>query len=1299
MDIQTNQFTTINRGNTNNDQTNNKTRKKDLNIISKILFGQNQTNTIVANSNSSSNNNNRLSVIDQSVSSSKKNSIINDMNAVNNNLRNLNKLNTMNNITSTRKRNYDDSLDNSLNSNNMSNTRTKIKATSSNKTNFYSSIVNIVDTDDNNASKTLTQNKGQKRKTALNANKKKIIENLSISNSKENMFKNNNNGNIQLMKKKPASSVSPKNIISSESNITMNNKKYNPIDSIEYDSATYRNSNKDDNDNDNKSKSKGNNNFINDDKTNIQFSTSMKAGGTNFIEKIFPHIFPRTKTFHYMSKISDRPFSSIMLNSQGSNSNNINKAQSHKKVNKYSSNKNNNNNNNNNDNNNIIQPLTQYFLPTINSMYTPINLNQNPKHHPHYQQQSTLHTGLNRPYSHIQKSTNFDLKFGTSSDIGGMLNSNSNNNNNNNNNNTWFNNYALLSNRRLESGLGDLVNNTNNNNTSTKKGNNNNSKDNNALNIILNLNSSGSNINSNSNNSISHTQQDKKKDYFKKMEKMNEGDFEKIMEVVDKLELTKKAIHSVSIPTNPNISSTQPQSNIFEINNDLTSSFLLTTRSKSTSLTQISFYLISSYNIYANQIGLTEIELFDKLGNKIPIVHSYATSFNNTNNNNNSNSMSTITNDINKNLNTILVKKLFNNTYHTTNENDMWVSPFLPDLRVEVFIDNSISIHKIIIWNYNGKDLNKGVKEMQIYKKNILIWKGIVNKGCYNDKIDYGTVINLSYFNVENFEDKNNSNNNIITTTTATNSNKRNKYYSARKAFYSSSSNNSTNSARNKIPFSTNTLLEMNSMNNSLNVTNESYINLINSTNNNNNNNSNTNSEHKNILLTSVNLETSNNNNIINDLNINSLGNSRLLSSKKVSTITPVSPLKAKNKFITFNHIIITLTSNYGHRKYIGLTGIQFYDENSNMIDIETASTIGANPKDIRSYYDEPDDVRIFENVFNNKNQTDADDQMWLTVIKPNEHLPYIELTFTNAITISKIKFYNYNSLDDLDKCVKTLSMQFYLGNDTEPFESIDNIVLYPGIGDSYVDYGQDISFPYTKNFTLTPKELEPYSNIKLASFLYEQCFETPYLPCGFVLRFSFISNYGDDNEIGVDKIELYDQLGRDIISKYRSKIRIETNSIKINNNNTNNVDKNVHNKNYKQKQSYEDRTEMLLKYNNTALENNEDTQYNNVYMFFRIPIGISFIKITNHGKEPKKGVKNMKVYMDGNVIYDGYLNKKKEEDDKEDVSCNDKGETIILFTCEIGITKFLDDEVLAKPIKRVQKKEVKNGNEVVLKL
>ena len=41
------------------------------------------------------------------------------MNAVNNNLRNLNKLNTMNNITSTRKRNYDDSLDNSLNSNNM----------------------------------------------------------------------------------------------------------------------------------------------------------------------------------------------------------------------------------------------------------------------------------------------------------------------------------------------------------------------------------------------------------------------------------------------------------------------------------------------------------------------------------------------------------------------------------------------------------------------------------------------------------------------------------------------------------------------------------------------------------------------------------------------------------------------------------------------------------------------------------------------------------------------------------------------------------------------------------------------------------------------------------------------------------------------------------------------------------------------------------------------------------------------------------------------------------------------------
>ena len=85
--------------------------------------------------------------------------------------------------------------------------------------------------------------------------------------------------------------------------------------------------------------------------------------------------------------------------------------------------------------------------------------------------------------------------------------------------------------------------------------------------------------------------------------------------------------------------------------------------------------------------------------------------------------------------------------------------------------------------------------------------------------------------------------------------------------------------------------------------------------------------------------------------------------------------VKTKN-YIEFNKICFVLTSNYGHNKYIGLTGIMFYNLKGDLINVENALSIGALPKDLKTILDDNNENRIFENVFNNYNNTNEPDNM-----------------------------------------------------------------------------------------------------------------------------------------------------------------------------------------------------------------------------------------------------------------------------------------------------------------------------------
>ena len=163
---------------------------------------------------------------------------------------------------------------------------------------------------------------------------------------------------------------------------------------------------------------------------------------------------------------------------------------------------------------------------------------------------------------------------------------------------------------------------------------------------------------------------------------------------------------------------------------------------------------------------------------------------------------------------------------------------------------------------------------------------------------------------------------------------------------------------------------------------------------------------------------------------------------------SPIFNIKTNNynNYIQFNKIKFVITSNYGHKKHLGLTGLEFYNMKGDLINIETAISIGALPKDLRTVYDDENDMRIFENVFNGFNNTDEIDNMWVTKLKKTEPKSFIELYFKEKIKVSKLKFYNYNEKNNLQIGVKTLEL--YLDDNF-----YNTINLKQGVGEIAYDY------------------------------------------------------------------------------------------------------------------------------------------------------------------------------------------------------------------------------------------------------
>ena len=425
-----------------------------------------------------------------------------------------------------------------------------------------------------------------------------------------------------------------------------------------------------------------------------------------------------------------------------------------------------------------------------------------------------------------------------------------------------------------------------------------------------------------------------------------------------------------------------------------------------------------------------------------------------------------------------------------------------------------------------------------------------------------------------------------------------------------------------------------------------------------------------------------------NDINFNEIINNTYINRNNNSQKNNNNIYNNK-KYIEFNKIHFEFVSNYGHNKYIGLTGIEFYNLKGDLVNIESASSIGALPKDLKTIYDEDNETRIFENVFNNFNNTNEVENMWVTLFNKNPPFTFIELYFEERIRLSRIKIYNYNERNKLEIGVKTINL--YL--DDKFYDTI-NIKQGTGeIGFDYItlnndnncsngdfdkfknyDFGQNITFPIIEDNASLISDINKFNNLlnnsKFASFLYEQNYETPYMPSGYYIQFQFFTNYYKDNcpseesnilqykDIGLDNIEIYDNEGRNILIK---------NNINFKNN-------------YKLISNCEifhnDDNKIIL--NGTQNENCN----NSIFYIFEKNIQISYIKFYPLTKNENdkiikslNSVKEIKVFCEKNIIFEGDL--------------YIEHPTIVLFTCDSKITKNINEEYLTKYNNNREYKEV----------
>jgi hypothetical protein len=233
-------------------------------------------------------------------------------------------------------------------------------------------------------------------------------------------------------------------------------------------------------------------------------------------------------------------------------------------------------------------------------------------------------------------------------------------------------------------------------------------------------------------------------------------------------------------------------------------------------------------------------------------------------------------------------------------------------------------------------------------------------------------------------------------------------------------------------------------------------------------------------------------------------------------------------------------------------------------------------------------------------------------------------------------------------------------------------------------DFGQIINFnnQYDNiNFELSNQnsdiDLSLYDkqyikDIKYASNLFEQCYETPYLPSGNYIKIQFVSYYFEPNEIedkefyfGLDNIEIFNEEGKNILNNIEYNYKFVSNREYEKNNNS-----------------------IFIKgfYDEDENHNKFFEHENYLFYIFDKFVKVSYIKFTPINNDINifnrnniYRVKEIKLFCEDKIIFEGVLYNNKP--------------TIILFSSENKFTERINKNYLTNYIKERKIEEIETDN------